>query len=95
MFLCFSIFSSEKDQSTDLSATLSAIFSSYSDSEEEEEEEEEEGPNCHSINLEMHSTLSDEDFCVNHGEVEANGTPVATAVAPEIILQQQSTYSII
>ena len=92
MLLCFSIFSSEKDQSTDLSATLSAIFSSYSDSEEEEEEEEED-PNCHSINLEMHSTLSDEDFCVNHGEVEANGTAVATAVAPKIILQQQSIQS--
>jgi len=70
---------------------LSAIFSSYSDSEEEEEEEEEEeDPNCHSINLEMHSTFSDEDLCLNHGEVEANGTAVATAVVPEIILQQQS-----
>ena len=81
VLLCFSIFSS------DLSVTLSAIFSSYSDSEEEEVEED---PNCHSINLNMHSTFSDEDLCLNQGDVEANGTAVATAVAPEIILQQQS-----
>ena len=58
MLLHYSIFSSERDQSTDPSVTLSAIFSSYSDSEEEEEEEEED-PNCHSINLETHSTFSD------------------------------------
>ena len=66
---------------------MSAIFSSYSDSEEEEEEED---LNCDSINFETHPTFSDKDFCLNHGEVEANGTVVATAVAPEIILQQQS-----
>ena len=73
--------------------TLSAIFSSYSDSEEEEEKEED--SNCHSINLETHSTCSDKDLCLNHGEAEtkANGSVVATAVEPEIILQQQSIQS--
>lgn len=70
--------------------TLSAIFSSYSDSDDEEEKED---PNCDSINLETHSTFSDKDLCLNHSEVEANGFVVATAVEPEIILQQQSIQS--
>jgi len=73
--------------------TLSAILSSYLDSEEEEEEEEEEDPNCHYINLETHSTFSDKDLCLNHGEAEANGFVVATAVEPEIILQLHSIQS--
>ena len=91
MILFFSIFSSEKDQSTNLSATLSAIFSSYSDSEEEEEEEED--PICQSINSETHCTFSYKNICPENGEVEENGTAVTTAAEPEIILQQQNIPS--
>ena len=78
--IIFSIFSSEKHQSTDLSATLSAIFSSYSDSEAEEEEED---SICQSINSETHCAFSYKDICLEHVEVEANGTAVATAAEPE------------
>ena len=50
---------------------------------------------CQSINSETHCTFSYIDICLEHGEVEANGTSVATAAAaePQIILQQQSRPS--
>ena len=87
-YFLYCVFSSQNNsESTDLSATLSAIFSSYSDSEDDEEEP----ILLPSTNLE--SMVSDEDFSLGHDD---HVQPVAGATAVESssgLHQQQRVLS--